>query len=98
MMLADGGVTVIWIGGALLVGLAGAIVIVPWMIVRGLLRVLRALLGCGRRRQPLEPLHAAAPPRVCGQPRCGYLNRDAARYCARCGTSLKPPEVVNRHG
>jgi hypothetical protein len=98
MLLADGGVTFIWIGWGLLAGLAGVFVIVLRALFRGLGFVLRALLGRERSQPPPEPPHAAARERLCRHPRCGYVNRGAARYCARCGTLLEPVANVDRHG
>jgi hypothetical protein len=98
VLLADGGMTLVLIGGVFLAGVVGLV----GMVLRALLRVarlaLRVLLGREIGAAPCEPLAAGGTARVCRQSRCGHVNRGAARHCARCGSKLDPLADVDCHG
>ena len=86
MLLADGGITFVLVGGLFLVG--AAIVWVFRMMARCAIFVLRLCFGQGfGRREPERPM-VIGRDRVCPLPRCGHVNRGDARHCARCGTAL----------
>jgi hypothetical protein len=93
VLLADGGITLVLIGGLFLIGAA---------LVTALRALFRAIawvfgLGCDRRTDA-RASDPAAPARICSHPRCGHANRGDARYCARCGTALDPSTDVDRYG
>ena len=86
MALAD--FVFVWVGGALLIGFVGFFVVLLMAVFRLLGRGFRALFPAHAEYSGQRHLEALAP-QVCGQPRCGYLNRGDARYCARCGSALE---------
>jgi len=94
MILGD----LVIIGGLMIFGIVGVIA----LVLEGFWRMLRFAAGPLTRRGRLER-HAreqarsryARPVRLCTHPRCGYLNPDNARYCARCGRPLEDSDVDN---
>lgn len=97
-MLADGGITFVWVGGILLLGFLGFFVMVIAVLGRFVRSVIRALAG-----KPWQGGAAGSPAggraeRICQHPRCGHLNPGDARYCGRCGSNLGPPEDVDHYG
>ena len=97
-MLADGGITVVWVGGILLLGFLGFFVMLIAALGRCIGFVLRLLVGNARRVDAAGPSSVSGAGRPCGHPRCGHLNPADARYCARCGSALGPPDDVDRYG
>ena len=93
MLLADGGFTLVLIGGLFIIG--AAIV----AAIRTFCRAVAWVFGCGcEKRIDTSAGNPGAAARICPHPRCGHVNRAAARYCARCGTTLGPPTDVDRYG
>lgn len=92
MLLADGGFTLVLIGGLFIIG--AAIV----AVIRTLCRAIAWLFGCGCEQRIETSASEPAAQRICPHPRCGHVNPGAARYCARCGTALGPPTDVDRYG
>jgi hypothetical protein len=93
VLLADGGITLVLIGGLFLIG--AAIV----TAIRALCRAIAWVFGCGcENRIETSVGDPRVSARICPHPRCGHVNRGAARYCARCGTALGPPTDVDRYG
>lgn len=89
MMLADGGIFFVWIGGVLLIGFVGFFAVLLTMVARFfsfLLRGGRSLVNGTPRLDPPAP----AGQRACPNRRCGHTNRRDARYCARCGMQMTP--------
>jgi hypothetical protein len=86
MALAD--FVLVWVGGALLIGFVGFFAVLLMAVFRLVGRAFRALFPAQAEYHAQSRLDVLAP-QVCGQPRCGYLNRGAARYCARCGSALE---------
>lgn len=87
MLLADGFV-VVWIIGALLIGLVGFFAILLSAVVRLVCFTFRWLARGVSGARPVGHAELTSPPRRCRHPRCGHLNPGAARYCARCGHRL----------
>ncbi len=88
MILADGGITVVWIGVLLIIGFLGFFAVLLAAILRLFGKIIGGigwLLRGGRSRTP-PPLER---PRVCTNPRCGHVNVADGRYCARCGAPLR---------
>jgi hypothetical protein len=76
--------------GVVLLGFAGVLVAVLTIALRLLRFVLRLLWPPSwfrTARLPGEPA-SFVESRTCPHPRCGHVNRSAARYCGRCGRSL----------
>lgn len=96
MILADA--VIVWIVGALLIGLLGFFVLLLVAVLRVFRFVLRLVLGPWRRASTLRPPGAAGRCPVCQHSRCGHLNRADARYCGRCGRPLSLSVSVDRHG
>ena len=93
MLLADGGITLVLIGGLFLIGAA------VFAAIRAVFRALAWVLGCGcGKRIDARASDGRLTVRACPHPRCGHVNRGDARYCARCGTALGPPTDVDRYG
>ncbi len=93
MLLADGGITLVLIGGVFLIGAAMV------AALRAFFRACAWIFGCGcEKRIETRASDPRAAARICPHPRCGHPNRGAARYCARCGTALGPPTDVDRYG
>lgn len=97
MVLADAGITLIWVGGVLLVGFVGFFVVLLSMLARALGFVWRALIP-RRHNRSGTILESRCVGQVCPHPRCGHINRAEARYCARCGNPLGDPEDVDSYG
>ncbi len=85
MILAD--VIILWIAGVLLIGFVGFFAVLISLLARGIRWVGRSLVPAGEDPDGTAGRHEYSP-RICEHPRCGYLNRGDARYCARCGQPL----------
>ncbi len=79
MLLGDVGITVVWIALVFGAGFLGFFIV----LVSAIGRLLSRLVG-----RVGHSLGWAGEYRTCGQPRCGHLNPQRARYCARCGHPL----------
>ena len=94
MLLADS-VILVFIG-LMAIGIIGFFAMSVVLVVRFLSFVFRALAG-STQEQPatprFEPRHD-----VCPHPRCGHVNRQGARYCARCGRPLGQHSDVDAYG
>ena len=97
-MLADGGITFVWVGGLLLLGFLGFFVMLIAVLGRCIGFVFRVLVGKPRQGGAVGTPAGARAERLCGHPRCGHLNPGDARYCGRCGSALGPPDDVDRYG
>ncbi len=97
MLLADAGISFVWIGGLFIVGLVALLAVILRGLARALGYMVRLILGPPRStialRRPLDDLG-----QICPRSRCGHANRAAARYCARCGAALPTSQVLDRHG
>jgi hypothetical protein len=92
-VLADGGITLVLIGGLFLIGAAVV------TVIRALFRAIAWVFGCGcEKGGEARPGEARASARICPHPRCGHVNRGDALYCGRCGTALGPSTDVDRYG
>jgi hypothetical protein len=92
-VLADGGITLVLIGGLFLIGAAVV------ATLRAVFRALGWVFGCGcGKHGDARSGGMTLSTRTCPHPRCGHVNRGDARYCARCGTALGPPTDVDRYG
>lgn len=97
MMLADGGIVIVWVVGVLLIGFAGFFIVLLaalGRLLRGAWRAATWPFSCGRHASPNLP----PTPRTCRQPRCGHINPPDARYCGRCGDALGPRVYGGGHG
>ena len=97
-MLADGGITFVWVGGLMLLGFLGFFVMLVATVGRVLGFIFRLLTGHAGRRDAAASGSAPGAERLCRQPRCGHLNPGEARYCGRCGNALGPPDDVDHYG
>jgi hypothetical protein len=93
VLLADGGIALVLIGGLFLIGAAVV------TVIRAFFRAIAWVFGCGCAKQiDAGARDPRASARICPNPRCGHVNRGDARYCARCGMALGPPTDVDRYG
>lgn len=95
MLLGD--VSIFFVVAA--VPILGALTFVA-LLVAIVTRVFRmtwwALGGSRRMRARGTAIRAWDP--VCAQPRCGYVNRPSARFCARCGNPLNRGREIDDYG
>lgn len=87
MMLADG-VVFVWVGIVLVAGFVTFFVVLASVVFRFLRALVRMLTGAGWREPPQRAAPRRGWGRLCHDPRCGHVNADTARYCARCGKRL----------
>ncbi len=76
----------LWMTAALAVGFFGFFLVILIIVLRAARWVGQTLLG-RKSAQHLEPTKPASR-RLCRNPRCGHVNDETARYCARCGGPL----------
>ena len=99
MILADGGISILWVAGILLVGCLSLLVMLLVAVGRLVRWVLWLVFAPFRRRRSLPgPPPPIRVQRRCPQPRCGHVNPPGARYCGRCGGALRPVNNVDRYG
>ena len=97
MLLADGFV-LLWVGVVFIVGLLGFVVVLLASAARALRFVFRVLTGGAWRERPRRSPRRTGWGRLCGNSRCGHVNPDGARYCARCGRPLNAGFDDERYG
>ena len=97
MVLAEG-IFLLWIGVVFVAGLLGFFVVLLASVARFFRFVFRVLTGAAWRVPQVPPARRTGWGRLCGNPRCGHVNRDAARYCARCGRPLNAGFDDQRYG
>lgn len=87
LLLGDGFVAV---GLLVLAGVIGFFVMSVALALRAGGFVLRALFGSANSEAPPHnAFRVQQGPLVCPHRRCGHLNQRGARFCARCGRSLR---------
>mgnify|MGYP000054366572 CR=1 FL=1 len=86
IVLADGGMVVIWVVGILVLGLFGFLAALLGALVRLAKFFLRPFWP--EANASVDDRSASAAARVCPNPRCRHANPFAARYCVRCGQAL----------
>jgi len=91
-------ITLVWVGGILVVGFLGFFVVAIASLSRLFSFVFRAITGVSRPANAARAPAAESNVRACPRPRCGYLNRPEARYCARCGSQLDAEVEVDHYG
>jgi hypothetical protein len=92
VLLADSVILVV--GGLFIVGIVGFFLMLVVLIGKFFGFVFRALSGA----QPAEHPRFQTRQEVCPHPRCGYVNRSGARYCARCGRPLSHTDELDAYG
>ncbi len=99
-MIADAGITFLWVSGLLLAGIFG-FVIMAFVLVGKFIGFLFRVLGGGESKR--RPVRDRPPPRaskgvICPHRRCANVNVKGARFCARCGRPLRSAYDADLYG
>lgn len=99
-MIADAGITFIWVSGLLLVGIFGFIVMAFVLVGKFVGLVFRVLGGGGPKRTSYRQRPPSRLSRgvVCPHTRCAHANMKGARFCARCGRPLRSAYDADLYG
>lgn len=88
MPLADIGLSLLWVVGALVVGFVAFFAIITLAVFRAVADVFGLLQP---RPRPVSATGAGLSGQLrCSDPKCCHGNLAGARYCARCGRVLLP--------